>query len=176
MSLPILASTLLLTLLLMVGLFFFIRASVKDRIESVQWIAEQSEDSLLAQLQTYFEGRSYRVAAVNAAQNQVTFEGVVRPSLFLAIFLTLLAAIGFLCLILVLSMLSPHLTPVFLGLLLLSPLIGLFYWRKAERVEQVLLQIKPSVEAHAAQSLLIVTAHRDELAELQQALQLKEYL
>ncbi len=175
MSPPILSSTFLLTLLLVVGLFFFIRASVKDRTESVQWIAEQSEDSLLAQLQAYFEGRSYRVATLNAAQNQVTFEGVVRPSLFLAIFLTLLAAIGFLCLVLVLSMLAPQFTHIFLGLVLLSPLVGLFYWRKAERPEQVLLQVKPLDTVQPAKSLLIVTAHRDELAAIQQALSLKEY-
>ncbi|MEQ8754914.1 MAG: cofactor assembly of complex C subunit B, partial [Coleofasciculus sp. G1-WW12-02] len=43
MSTPILSSTFLLTLLLAVGLFFFIRASVKDRTQKVQLIAQEPE-------------------------------------------------------------------------------------------------------------------------------------
>ena len=92
MNTTILSSTLLLTLLLAVGLFFFIRASVKDRTEQVKLIAEQPEESLLTQLQEYFDQRAYRIDSVDAATNHVTFSGFVRPSWFLAIFLTLLAA------------------------------------------------------------------------------------
>ena len=105
MDTTILSSTFLLTLLLAVGLFFFIRASVKDRTQQVQLIASEPEESLLARLQHYFEQRAYRVADVDAATRQVIFQGFVRPSWFLAIFLTVLAACGILCLSLVLSFL-----------------------------------------------------------------------
>jgi hypothetical protein len=170
----ILASTFLLTLLLAVGLFFFIRASVKDRTQQVKLIAEEPEESLLNQLQQYFDQRAYRVAAVDAATNQVIFQGVVRPSWFLAIFLTVLAALGILCLSLVLSLLYPTLTSVFLGLVILAPAAGVFYWKKAERTEQVSLKVEtlPTQESNK-QSLITVTAHRDELLTLQQALKLK---
>ncbi|MGB3203902.1 MAG: cofactor assembly of complex C subunit B [Crinalium sp.] len=169
-------STLLLTLLLAVGLFFFIKASVKDRIQQVKLISEQPEESLFTQLKQYFDQRAYQVTAIDAAANQVTFQGFVRPSWFLAIFLSVLAACGILCLSLVLSFLYPSLTNAFLALVLFAPIAGIFYWQKAGRPEQVFLKVEtiPSIEAQPeTKSLITVTAHRDELAALQQALNLK---
>lgn len=174
MSTPILSSTFLLTLLLAVGLFFFIRASVKDRTQKVQLIAQEPEASLLERLQNYFDQRAYRVAAVDQATGQVTFQGFVRPSWFLAIFLTALAACGILCLSLVLSILYPNLSQVFLGLVLLAPVAGIFYWKGAGRDEQVFLKVEPLPNPQTdMQSLVTVIAHRDELAQLQQALKLQ---
>ncbi len=173
MDTAVLPSTLLLTLLLSVGLFFFIRASTKDRIEKAQLVSNLDEASLLPQLQEYFRLRSYRVAAVDPGQNQVTFEGFVRPSWFLAVFLTLLAAAGILCLSLVLSMLFPHLSSIFLGMVLLSPLSGFFYWKKARRLELVLLKVEATQSEQNFPSKITVIAHRDELMELRRELQLK---
>jgi Cofactor assembly of complex C subunit B len=172
MDIPILPSTLSLTLLLSVGLIFFIRASTKDRIEKVQLVSDQDEATLMPQLQEYFRSRSYRVAAVDREQNQVTFEGFVKPSLFLAIFLTVLAAAGTVCLSLVLSLLFPDLSKPFLGIVLLSPLSGIFYWKKSGRLEKVLLKVETTQNEQPSQSKIIVVAHRDELIELQRALQL----
>jgi uncharacterized membrane protein len=170
----VLSSTFLLTLLLAVGLLFFIRASVKDRTQQVKLIAEEPEESLLKRLQQYFDQRAYRVVAVDAATNQVTFQGFVRPSWLLAIFLTVLAALGLLCLSLVLSLLYPRFTSLFLGLVLVAPAAGVFYWKKAGRIEQVSLSVETEpTQAASTQSLITVTAHRDELQQLQQALKLK---
>lgn len=82
MDTAILPSTLLLTFLLSVGLFFFVRASTKDRTEVAQLVSEQDEATFMSQLREYFRARSYRVAAVDPEQNQVMFEGNVRPSWF----------------------------------------------------------------------------------------------
>ena len=172
MTQPVIASTLLLTVLSLVGLVFFIRASTKDRIQEVRLRSDQSENSLMARLRLYFGQRSYRVAAIDATRNQVTFEGVVRPSVFLAVFLSVLASIGVLCLMLVLSMVLPNWSNFYFGLLLLSPLAGVFYWKGSERVEQVFLRVEPSPNA-SAQSVIVVKAHRDELAELQRLLELE---
>lgn len=166
-------SILVITLLMLIGLFFFIRASVKDRTQEVKLVSEQAEESLLAQLQQYFQARSYRVATVDAEQNSVTFEGFVRPSFFLAIFLTLLTAAGFVCLALVLSLLFPSWSGIFLWLVLLSPATSIFYWKKAARSEQVLLRLEPHNEKPQLQSQITVIAHRDELLELQRSLRLK---
>jgi Cofactor assembly of complex C subunit B len=179
MATPVLSSTALLTILLAIGLFFFIRASTKTRIEVAKLVADRPETSLLQELDQYFTQRAYRVAAVDAEQNQVTFEGLVRPSVFLAIFLTMLAAAGLLCLSLVLSMVVPMGGNWFLGLVLVAPLAGVFYWRKSARPEQVLLRVEPLQNSSLAttervqQQLVTVTGHRDELAELQQALKLQ---
>ncbi|MFQ4143792.1 cofactor assembly of complex C subunit B [Chlorogloeopsis sp. ULAP02] len=173
MDTAILPSTLLLTLLLSVGLFFFIRASTKDRTKVAQLVSEQDEATLMPQLREYFQMRSYRVAAVDPEKNQVIFEGNVRPSWFLTIFLTLLAAVGILCLSLVLSLLFPSLHTFFTGIVLLSPLCGFFYWKKAGKLEKVLLKLEPTQSESRFSSKITVTAHRDELTELQRALKLK---
>lgn len=172
MSISVIPSTFFLTVLMTIGLFFFIRASVKDRTQLIRLASDQSETSLLTRLRQYFDQRAYRVVSLDAAKNEVIFEGTVRPSLFLAGFLTLLAAVGALCLALMLSYLAPDQSKFWLGLLLLSPLAGVFYWRGAGRSEQVSLKIE-SVPDAEVKSLITVKAHRDELAELQRILGLK---
>lgn len=170
----IVPSTLLLTLLLSVGLLFFIRASTKDRTTKAELVSEQDEAALIPKVKEYFHRRSYQVTAIDTQNNQVTFEGFVQPSLFLALFLTLLASAGMACLGLVLSLLFPNFGTWFLGLLLLSPLSGVFYWQKAGRFEQVSLHIEEANQAQAGFiSKVTIIAHRDELMEFQRALQLK---
>jgi Cofactor assembly of complex C subunit B len=168
---PVLTSTLILTLLLAVGLFFFIRASTKERIEQMVLETSDSEEVLLPRLQTYFTDRAYRIAAVDRDTDIVTFEGLVRPSVFLASLLTGLAAIGALCLALVLSMLFPDGGKLFLGLLLVAPLAGWFYWQGSSRTEQIRLKVESQAGAPAPTTIKI-SGHRDELAVFQETLQL----
>ncbi|NJN38537.1 MAG: cofactor assembly of complex C subunit B [Acaryochloridaceae cyanobacterium CSU_3_4] len=170
----VLPSTFLLTLLLMVGLFFFIRASVKDRTEESQWIFSQSQETILNQLETYLTKRAYRLTAVDKEHDQVTFEGLVRPSLGLACFLSGLLLTGTLCLSLVLSILLPRVGLGFIGLTLISPLAGWFYWQKAQRPEKVSLKVQALSNAASttppAQTLLTVIAHRDEIIAMRSTL------
>lgn len=170
MDLPILSSTVLLTLLLLVGLVFFIRASSKDRTEVVQLVSTQSKEATLEQLRRYFADRAYRITAIDP-NTGITFEGFVRPSGFLAVFLTLLAAVAMLCLSLVLTFLFPARAKLLPGLALLAPLAGVFYWKTSGRPETVRLTFQSSLE-NPPQNLVTVTAHRDELAELQRSLPL----
>lgn len=177
MDIPVLSSTFLLTMLLGVGLFFFIRASVKDRTQSIRYGSALSEESLTTRLQQYFAERSYQLQNIEALPEQLVFEGIVRPSLFLAVFLTILAAIGLLCLALVLAIAFPELSGASYGIVLLSPLAGLFYWRKAKRPEKVLLKLESDNDESpqsSFQSFITITAHRDELIELERVLPLKQ--
>ncbi|MGK7941495.1 MAG: cofactor assembly of complex C subunit B [Crocosphaera sp.] len=172
MNTPILISTFFLTLLLMVGLFFFIRASVKDRTEQVKLISPVPTTPLLEQLKTYFTQRAYDLIATE--KDSLTFEGMVRPSWFLAVFLSILACVGLLCLSLVLSLIYPPLTPLFFGLEILAPMAGIFYWKKAGRVEKVSLSLESLTEEGLDKgSILTLTAHRDEVSQIKQALSLK---
>ena len=155
---------------MLVGLFFFIRASVKDRTQQVKLLATAPQESLLPQIQTYFEQRAYRIKEVDSQQNRMDFEGFVQPSWFLAIFLSLLAGCGWLCLALVLSVLYPSSGHSFLLLILLTPVAGLFYWRKAGRLEQISLEwevVNEPSQGEPAQSIITIKAHRDELNQLQ---------
>jgi Cofactor assembly of complex C subunit B len=173
MDTAVLPSTLLLTLLLSIGLFFFLRASTKDRTKTEQLVSEQDEETLMPQLKEYFQSRSYRVVAVDPEQNRVTFEGYVKPSLFLAIFLILLSASGILCLSLVLSFLFSSLSKIFFAMVLLSPLSGIFYWQKAGKLEKVSLKLEATQNDNRFPTKMTVTAHRDELIELRRALTLE---
>jgi hypothetical protein len=169
----ILTSTAILTLLLAVGLFFFIKASVKDRTERLLLTSQESESELLPRLEKYFTDRAYRLKAVNPDTNVVTFEGLVSPSWFLAIFLSLLAGCGSLCLSLVLATIFPQIGYLFLLLILVSPLAGWFYWQQARRLERVLLSVEPSTSNASNQMTAIeIVGHRDELAIFRSELKL----
>jgi hypothetical protein len=174
MGFPVLSSTVFLTLLMLIGLVFFIRASVKDRIQALSFTSDQPEATLASQLQRYFTQRAYRVTTVDNEENQITFEGIVRPSVFLAIFLVMLAIVGTLCLSLILVIAAPSLSIAAFLPIILSPLAGVFYWQKAKRPEKVVLKLEASSnDPLTSQSFLTVIAHRDELLELQRALPLK---
>ncbi len=168
---PVLTSTLVLTVLLAIGLFFFIRASTKDRIEQMVLETSDSEEVLLPRLQSYFTDRAYRVAAVDRDTDIITFEGLVRPSVFLAALLTGLAAVGAMCLALVLSMLFPTVGKLWVGLLLIAPLAGWFYWQGSSRTEQIRLKVE-SQDLQQAPTKIKISGHRDELAVFQATLQL----
>ena len=167
----VLTSTLILTLLLAVGLFFFIRASTKPRIEQMLFETGDSESELLPKLQQYFTDRAYRITTVDRDTDIVTFEGLVSPSVFLASLLTGLAAIGAMCLALVLSILFPNVGLLFSGLLLIAPLAGLFYWKGSARLEQIRLKVETQI-SDKFPTLIRISGHRDELAVFQETLQL----
>jgi hypothetical protein len=72
---------------------------------------------------------------------------------------------------LVLALLFPAAAKVLPGLTLLAPLAGVFYWKTSGRPETVRLQFATTV-APVPKSIVTVTAHRDELAEIQRSLPL----
>lgn len=160
-----LSSTLILTALLLVGLFFFIKASVKERLQTLQLVSTQSPEAILLEVQTYFSNRAYRAIAAPPEQTGLVFmEGVVRPSWFLAIFLSVLATIGLLCFSLILSFLYQDIGSFSLLPVLLAPLAGSFYWKKAKRTEQICLSVSPRESG----SIITVQGHRDELQTFRQ--------
>ncbi len=168
---------------MVIGLVFFIRASTKDRIEVAQFGSTQAAEPLQRAVMDYFQSRAYRqietVLEDAGSRNQtvaaltdeaaVTVAGLVSPSWFLAIFLSTLAAVGFACLALVVVTLSPSWGWLMFGLVAASPLAGVFYWRKSSRPEKVVFRIEPE-ETEKFASKLTIRGHRDELAELRNAL------
>jgi hypothetical protein len=176
MEKAVLFTAFLLTVLSVIGLMFFIKASVKERIEQAHLISQENADSLLITVKKYFSDRSYQITAADPNQNKLTFMGTVRPSWFMAIFLTCLAIIGFLCLGLSLSMLQPDNSRLFFSLVLLSPGAGIFYWQRAQRPEKISLQLDGILgQGDETKSLITVIGHRDELIHLTNSLNLKPY-
>jgi hypothetical protein len=172
MANSVFSSTFFLTFLMVIGMGFFIRAAAKDRTQVVTLRSSQSGDQLLAALKQYFADRAYQVEQIDPDRNQVTLSGQVRPSIFLAIFLSVMAAVGGLCLGLLLTMALPQL-PEYLGVVFmaLAPGAGWLYWRKAGRTEQVAFVLDETTPLDSG-SLLRVSAHRDELEALQRSLNL----
>lgn len=161
---------LILTILLTIGLVFFIRASTKPRIEQMKLTSDRPETELRDQIKRYFLDRAYRLVALDRDRDEALFEGTVAASVALALFLTILAAVGFLCLGLAVSMAVPTLGYGPLVVVVLAPLAGWFYHKKSTRSEQVRLR----VDTVGDRLLLIVTGHRDELAALRDNLTLEE--
>jgi Cofactor assembly of complex C subunit B len=166
----VLTSTFILSVLLAIGLFFFIRASTKPRIEQMTLETSESEAVLIPKLQAYFTDRAYKITAVDRDTDIITFEGFVSPSVFLVILLTSLAAIGAMCLALVLSMQFPEIGNLFFVLLIAAPVAGWFYWQGSARVEQIRLKVEAVDDS--APTKIKISGHRDELAIFQSTLQL----
>ncbi len=117
-----------------------------------------------------------------------TMVGVVSPSVFLAVFLSVLAAVGFACLSLIVATLFPAWGGWLLGWVAASPLAGVFYWKKSSRPETIVFRVDAvtqedaiapadAISSEEAQpesakewrSQLTVQGHRDELANLEDA-------
>jgi Cofactor assembly of complex C subunit B len=164
----ILSSTFLLTVLLMVGLISFLKSSVKDRTtEMVFKSPTLDSDGLVVEARNYLRGRAYEVTNLDRQADIVTLSGQVKPSIFLAFFLVSMAVLGFGCLGLVLKALIPEIDDLWWCAILAAPLVGIFYWRGADRRESVSLKLQPD-------GSLWMRGHKDELTGLKQSLNLEK--
>jgi hypothetical protein len=167
-TIPTIYSTLFLTILLFFGLISFLRGSIRDRTTDALFTVEEiTDDHLLKQVRDHFQQRAYKVIEIDPVRDVATLSGQVKPSLFLAIFMTILAAVGLICLGVVLGILIPDLENLWLWLLIFSPIAGVFYWRGTPRERLVSLQLLPETR-------LKVRAHKDEIEELQRSLKLEK--
>ncbi len=165
---PTLASTLLLTLLLAVGLVFFLRAASKDRTTVVDVHSPQPPVVVLEGVTGWLGSRGWRTEAGDAERQVLRFSGQVEASGGLALLLSLLGGVGAACLGLVLRQLMPGLGWWPLLLALLGPAAGLLYQRRAARAESLELRLLSTDDASG--SHLRLRAHRDELIALEQEL------
>lgn len=162
-----LASTLLLTVLLAIGLVFFLRASSKDRTTVVDVQSPRPALEVLEGLVAWLHERGWHPTAKDAQRQVLCFSGQVKASLALALLLSLLGSLGGGSLALVLHQLFPQAGWWVLGLALLGPLAGLVYWRRAARPENLELRL---MEEPSGGSALRLRAHRDELIAMEKEL------
>lgn len=184
-------STLALTTLLAIGLFFFLRAAGKDRVESRLYFSSRSLEEMGSALREHLEGRGYRLQSADA-EGIATFAGQGQASVGLALFLTGLAGTGLACLALVLQTLEPGWGAWPWMVVLASPWAGWYYRQRNQRPEQIRLKLQEADEDSvplpfcgqhgsptaptrtAPGSHLWVEGHRDELDGLAAALGLQE--
>jgi hypothetical protein len=163
-----LASTLLLTLLLAIGLVFFLRAASKDRTTVVEVHSPRPPLEVLEGLEQWLGERGWLSDGGDAERQLLRFRGQVQASAALAVLLSLLGGVGAACLGLVLCQLFPALAAWPLLLALLGPLAGVLYRRRAARAETLELRLLSDLESTG--SSLRLRAHRDELIAIEQEL------
>ncbi len=163
-------STLLLTILLAIGLFFFLRASSKDRTTVVEITSSQKPLEVLNVMYEWLDLRGWNQIGGDFDQRILIFKGQVVSSRFLAIFLSLLGGFGSCALGLVIIQIYPTLGwwPILLGFIG-GPLSGMIYFKKSAREEKFELKLL-SNEDSEEMTLIRLRAHRDELISLENEL------
>ena len=158
-------STLLLTILLAIGLVFFLRAASKDRTTIVDVHSPQPALEVLSGLSDWLEQRGWIRDGGDAERQVLRFRGAVAASPPLAVLLSALAAIGATCFGLVLRQLAPQLSWWPLLMILLGPVAGVVYSRRASRNEELELQL---LKEHNDDGITVrLRAHRDELIAIE---------
>tara|TARA_Y100001968_G_scaffold118173_1_gene107621 strand:- start:94 stop:651 length:558 start_codon:yes stop_codon:yes gene_type:complete len=167
------SSTLFLTILLAIGLGFFLRAASKDRTTVVDVTSPLPPLEVLKGISFWLEKRGWKKNGGNVEQKLLIFNGNVASSAFLVIFLSCLGGLGAACLGLVLIQLYPSLSwwPLLLAVIG-APLAGIIYRVKSSREES--LEVKLLSSDLSDSSILRIKAHRDELIAIQ--LELSESL
>ena len=169
------SSTLFLTILLAIGLVFFLRAASKDRTTVVDVQSSLPPLEVLKGVSSWLEDRGWQKNGGNVDEKLLIFNGSVASSTFLVIFLSCLGGLGSACLGLVLIQLYPSLSwwPLLLAVIG-APLAGIIYRIRSQREES--LEVKLLSSDLSDSSVLRIRAHRDELiaiqSELSESLQL----
>ncbi len=163
------SSTLFLTILLAIGLGFFLRAASKDRTTVVDVQSPLPPLEVLNGLSFWLEERGWKKNGGNVEEKLLIFNGNVASSTFLVIFLSCLGGLGSACLGLVLIQLYPSLSwwPLLLAVIG-APLAGIIYRIRSQREES--LEVKLLSSDLSDSSILRIRAHRDELIAIQSEL------
>ena len=162
-------STLLLTILLAIGLFFFLRASSKDRTTTVEISSSQQPIKVLNSLYEWLNLRGWKQTGGDFEKRILIFKGQVVSSKFLAVFLGFLGGFGSFALGLVIIQLYPEsgwwpFLSGFIG----GPLSGIIYYKKSAREEKFELRLINEDDTNS--TLMRLRAHRDELISLENEL------
>jgi len=162
-------SILLLTILLAIGLFFFLRASSKDRTTVVEVSSIQKPVKVLNDLYEWLNMRGWKQIGGDFDQRILIFKGQVVSSKFLAIFLGFLGGFGSCALGLVIIQIYPVLGwwPILLGFIG-GPLSGIVYFKKSAREEKFELKLINKDDDET--TFMRLRAHRDELISLENEL------
>ena len=163
-------STLLLTILLAIGLFFFLRASSKDRTTVIEITSSQKPLVVLDVLYEWLNLRGWKQTGGDFDQRILIFKGQVVSSKLLAIFLSLLGGFGSCALGLVIIQIYPTFGwwPILLGIIG-GPLSGVIYFKKSAREEKFELRLINNQDNQEMTSMRL-RAHRDELISLENEL------
>jgi len=168
--------TLALYLFTLPGLYSLVTRSVK--VKDVQKNYDlpgpanptsKSTRQIAGEIMAYFKALNYEITA---AEDVITFKGVMGKSKSQAAFLTFCTFVGLGSMGLVISILNQDIGAKAYALTLLSPYAGIFYWNNAQRVDTV----KVRMETTDDEQLITVTAQggKEDIERFAKTLQLPE--
>jgi Cofactor assembly of complex C subunit B len=169
--------TLALYVLTLPGLYSLVTRSAKGG-KAVQKVFDvpgpanptaRSTRQTAAEVMAYFKAMNYQVAA---AEEVITFKGVMGQSKSQAAFLTFCTFMGFGSLALVISILLPDVGAKAYALCLLSPYAGIYYWNNAQRVDEVKIKMETSDDEQTTS--IIAEGGKEDLERFSKALMLPE--
>ena len=150
-------------------MFFFLRASSKDRTTTIEISTETDPIETLNIICGWLKLRGWNQVGGNSEKKTLTFTGQVTSSNSLAIFLSVLGGLGSCSLGLVIRQIYPNLSwwPILLGLIG-GPISGIIYSKKSKREETFEFRL---LDEFDISTKLRLRAHRDELISLEKELQ-----
>jgi len=168
--------TLALYLFTLPGLYSLVTRSVK--VKDVQKNYDlpgpanptaKSTRQIAGEIMAYFKALNYEITA---AEDVITFKGVMGKSKSQAAFLTFCTFVGLGSMGLVISILNEDIGTKAYALTLLSPYAGIFYWNNAQRIDTV----KVKMETSDDEQLITVTAQggKEDIERFAKTLQLPE--
>lgn len=168
--------TLALYVLTLPGLFSLVTRSVKVKVIQKDYdlpgpkvAGSKPVKMVAAEVMAFFKALNYEMTA---AEDVITFKGVMGRSNSQAYFLTFCTFCGLGSLALVLSILIPDIGSYFYAMVLLSPYAGIFYWNNAQREDVV----KIKMETADNEMTIGITAQggKEDLERFSKALELSE--
>jgi len=129
----------------------------------------KSTRQMAAEVMAYFKAMNYQVAA---AEDVITFKGIMGQSKSQAAFLTFCTFMGLGSLALVLSILLPDVGVKAYALCLLSPYAGIYYWNNSQRIDEVKVKMETSDDEQTTS--IIAEGGKEDLERFSKALAIAE--
>ncbi|KAK4490542.1 hypothetical protein RD792_001224 [Penstemon davidsonii] len=156
------------------GLWSLIKRSVKSKVVKKTFIGEgektkKAPNQVAGEILSFFTRNNF---AVSDRGETITFEGIMVPSRGQAALLTFCTCISLASVALVLTITFPDVGNNWFLLTILSPLAGVYYWKKASRKEQI--KVRMIMAEDGTLSEIIVQGDDQQVEQMRKELELSE--
>ncbi|PSS35331.1 Protein COFACTOR ASSEMBLY OF COMPLEX C SUBUNIT B like [Actinidia chinensis var. chinensis] len=155
------------------GLWSLIKRSVKSKIVQKTYIqkgeGKKVPNQVAGEILSFFTRNNFEVLDI---AETITFEGMMIPSRGQAALLTFCTCISLASVGLVLTITFPEVGNNWFWLIVLSPLAGVYYWKRASRKEQI--KVKMIVADDGTMSEIIVQGDDQQVEQMRKELELSE--
>ncbi|KAA8548297.1 hypothetical protein F0562_004726 [Nyssa sinensis] len=156
------------------GLWSLIKRSVKSKIVQKTFIGEgevkKAPSQVAGEILSFFTRNNF---VVLDRGETITFEGMMIPSRGQAALLTFCTCISLASVALVLTITVPDVGNNWFWLTILSPLAGVYYWKRASRKEQIKVKMIVA-EDDGTLSEIVVQGDDQQVEQMRKELQLSE--